>query len=690
VTGTPHPDPDQGGDPTVSPAAGPVALSQSRRNLAFGTIVLGMLLAALDQTIVATALPTIVGDLGGGSHMSWVVTAYLLTETVATVLAGKFGDLFGRKLVFQVSCAVFVVGSFFCGFATGMGWLIAMRALQGVGAGGLTVTATALIADLIPLRERGRYQGVIGAVFGVTTVVGPLLGGLFTDHLSWRWAFYVNVPLGVVVVLIALRTLPSVPSARRPVIDYLGIVFVSLAATGLTLGTSLGGTTFGWGSPEIVGLFVASVLGIGMFLLVERRAVNPMLPLRLFRDSVFSLSVVISFVVGFAMLGALTFLPTFLQYVQGVDATTSGLRTLPMVVGLLGTSMAAGNAVSRTGHYRPFPIAGSAVMAVGLFLLSRMDAHTSVLLTSVYMLVFGAGIGLCMQVLTLIVQNNADYRDLGVATSGVTFFRTMGSSFGAAVFGTIYANHLSTNLGAALARLPGVERASTTSPARLHALPAAQAAPLVDAYASTVQTLFSSAIPVILLALVLALFLRQVPLREPARAAATDVGSGFALAGPRESDEQLELAIARVMRREGPAAAPGVLAGAHTVLDTSNAWCLHQVDLWLHLTGRASLHGIASRVRVPAEVLWPAFARAVSAGYLRSDGDLLWLTASGATEIRKVSDGWIAWLRERVGGWLGGNPPDEAALTAALERLARRVMLDDSGDDRLPEPAGAT
>ena len=659
------------------------------RNIAFATVALGMLLAALDQTIVATALPTIVADLGGAGHMSWVVTSYLLTETIATVLAGKFGDLFGRKLVFQVSCAVFVIGSFFCGFADDMGWLIAMRAVQGIGAGGLTVTATALIADIIPLRDRGRYQGMIGAIFGVTTVVGPLLGGLFTDHLSWRWAFYVNVPIAAVVIAIAFRALPSVRSTARPVIDYLGIVVISLGATGLTLATSWGGTTYPWGSAVIIGLFIASAAALGLFVLVERRAKDPMLPPRLFRNSVFSLSTVISFVVGFAMLGSMTYLPTFLQYVQGVDATTSGLRTLPMVVGLLVTSILAGNTVSRTGVYKPFPIVGGAVMALGMFLLSLMDAQTSVLVSSLYLLVLGAGIGLSMQVLTLIVQNTADYRDLGVATSGVTFFRTMGSSFGAAVFGTIYANELSANLAVALAAAPGVDAAALNSPAALHRLPAAQAAPIVDAYAETVQTLFRTGIPVALVALVLALFLKQVPLRGTAASGANDVGGGFAMPEARSSRDLLELAIARLFRAQGPGAAPGILAGAHSTLDLAEMWCVNQVHVRLLVTGQARLTDIAEHFAVPAAVLWPAFARTISAGYLRSDGERMWLTPAGDGEVRKVTESLLGWLTVRLSGWTTDGSPSHADLLAALEGLARRLLIEDGYRDRGPlrEPA---
>ena len=402
--------------------------------------------------------------------MSWVVTAYLLTQTIATILGGKFGDLFGRKSIFIGSIVLFTVASMLAGLSQSMTWLIASRALQGIGGGGLTITATAMIADIIPLRERGKYQGAMGAVFGGTTVLGPLLGGFFTDHLSWQWVFYVNVPIALVIIPLAVRLLPSVPTSGRPIFDTFGIVFISLGSAALILATSWGGSEYGWGSPTIIGLVVGGVVFLGCFVVAEHRAAEPILPLRLFRRNVFSVSSVLSFIVGFALLGCMTFLPTYLQFCQGVSATVSGLRTLPMVLGLIVASVGAGNVVSKTGRYRVFPIVGSVVMAVGMWLLSRLDQHSTTLETSGAMLVLGVGIGLSMQVLTIIVQNTVEYRDLGVATSGVTFFRTMGSSFGAAAFGTLYANQLAPNLAKAVAAT-GADPTQVTSPAAVQALP---------------------------------------------------------------------------------------------------------------------------------------------------------------------------------------------------------------------------
>ncbi|GLV84966.1 MFS transporter [Streptomyces lavendulae subsp. lavendulae] len=668
-----------------APAGAPPVLDRRRRNVVFGTIMLGVLLAALDQTIVGTALPTIVADLGGAEHMSWVVTSYLLAETVATVLVGKFGDLFGRKLVFQVSAVVFITGSFLCGLSSNMTMLILWRGVQGVGAGGLMVTSMALIADVVPLRERGKYQGAIGAVFGVATVIGPLLGGFFTDHLSWRWAFYVNVPIAILVVVAAARTIPSVRAAGRPVIDYLGIALVAVGASALILATSWGGNEYAWNSPVIIGLFAGGALALALFCLVETRAAEPMLPMRLFSNPVFTVCSVLSFIVGFAMLGAMTFLPTYLQYVDGDSATVSGVRTLPLVIGLLIASVFSGTVTSRTGHYRVFPIVGSAVMAVGLYLLSRMGPQTGAWLESLYMFVLGAGIGLCMQVLTIAVQNTVDYADLGTATSGVTFFRTLGSSFGAAVFGTIYANSLEPALKAGVAeaaRATGADparlAAAAQSPQGVHGLDPAAAGPVVDAYAEALQTVFLWTVPVALAGFVVALFLKEVHLRDSARAASTDMGEGFASPASGDSAKLLELAVGKLVRGMGQDTARAIVEGSDTRLDIAGAWAVMQVDLLTRTVGHAGLGLIAARRSVPPEVLLPVFDRMTEEGFLTRQNGYFALTAGGQREAGVISAAWAQWLGDQLEKDRGR--PRSAELRVAADAIAKRLLAEDLRD----------
>jgi EmrB/QacA subfamily drug resistance transporter len=659
----------------------PAPVSPQRRNIIFVAVVLGMLLAALDQTIVATALPTVVADLGGAGHQSWVVTSYLLASTIATAIVGKLGDLFGRKLIFASAVIFFLVGSILCGIASSMEFLVAARALQGIGGGALMVTATALIGEVIPLRDRGRYQGALGAVFGVTTVIGPLLGGYFTDHLTWRWAFWINVPIGIVVLIVALATIPALTARGKPVIDYAGIVLIGLGASGLTLATSWGGSTYPWASPMIIGLFVASLVAVAAFVLVELRAVEPVLPIRLFADPVFTVCCVLSFVVGFAMLGALTFMPTFMQFVDGVSATESGLRTLPMVGGLLLTSMSSGVLVSRTGRYKIFPVVGTAVMTLGFVLLSQMDASTPIWQQSAYLFVLGTGIGMCMQVLVLIVQSTASFSDLGVATSGVTFFRTIGSSFGAAIFGSLFANFLDSRIGGALAA-SGAPPEAAQSPQVLHRLPDAVATPIVEAYSESLGLVFLFAAPVAAVGFLVALTLKQVPLREMESTAALDMGEGFGMPSTDSPEKMLEIAVGRLVRHS-PEIRLRSIAGLHGCeSDIALLWALIQIYRQSQVFGSARLSEMAERLRVPPEVLTPTFERLVDCGHALRIGDQLWLTQSGAGQV----DAATAALVGRIVEKLETSPtfegrPDRREVEAALERIAQRLLVQRDWDD---------
>ena len=445
--------------------------------------MLVMLLAALDQTIVATALPTIVGDLGGLEHISWVTSAYLLAQTAVTPLYGKLGDLYGRKRILQTAVVIFLIGSALCGQAQSMTELIAFRAIQGLGAGGLIVLTQAVIGDIVPPRERGRYQGIFGGVFGLASVAGPLLGGFIVEHWSWHWIFYVNVPVGLLALVVLAITLPRTQGAGKPVIDYLGTGLLAAGLSAIVLVTSLGGTTWEWASTETYFTAAIGIVALVGFVLVERRAPEPVLPLELWRERVFRVGGVLSAIVGFALFGSVTFLPLYFQTVDAASPSESGLRMIPMMAGILITSIASGQAIAKLGRYKVFPVVGTAVMAVGLLLLSRLGIGTSTALASLYLFVLGAGLGLVMQVLVLAVQNSVPYETLGTATSGVTLLRGVGGSLGTAAFGAIFTNKLIDGLGSASlpaqlqqvlgggGRLTGdqVERAAGARPRRLPA-----------------------------------------------------------------------------------------------------------------------------------------------------------------------------------------------------------------------------
>ncbi|HUN79869.1 MAG TPA: MDR family MFS transporter [Solirubrobacteraceae bacterium] len=547
-----------------------------RLGLVFGGLMLVMLLAALDSTIVATALPTIVGDLGGLEKLSWVTSAYLLGQTAVTPLYGKLGDQLGRKRVLQSAVALFLVGSALCGLAGSMTQLIAFRALQGLGAGGLIVLVQATVGDIVSPRERGRYQGLFGAVFGLASVAGPLLGGVIVEHLSWRWIFYVNIPIGLVALLVIAATLPATQVRGRPVIDYLGAGVLAAALSAIVLVASLGGTTWAWESLQVVLVAVVAIALLLVFLAVERRAREPVLPLAVLRDLVFRVAGMLSLIVGFALFGSVTFLPLFFQTVFHSSPTGAGLRLIPLMGGLVLTSIASGRIISRTGHYRPFPIAGTAVMTVGLILLSTMDTRTSALAADLYLLVLGLGLGLVMQVLVLAVQNAVAYEVLGAATSGVTLARGIGGALGAAVFGTIFSTRLRDQLRGILQGPLGslVAHGGRLTGAQVAKLPPAGRLAYENAYVNALQPVFAVAAGVAAIGFLLSLRLRERPLRATA---ATSDGLDDALAVPTgpSSLAEIDRALGVLVSRERRLAfSERVAARAGVDLSPGATWAL--------------------------------------------------------------------------------------------------------------------
>jgi EmrB/QacA subfamily drug resistance transporter len=493
-------------------APAPEYLSHRQIVTVLGGLMAGMFLAALDQSILGTALPRITSELGGLDKLSWVVTAYLLTSTAATPLWGKISDLYGRRIIFQAAITIFVLASMLSGLAQSIEQLIAFRAVQGLGGGGLFALALAVIGDVIPPRERGRYQGYFGAVFGTSSVLGPVLGGFFTEGPGWRWIFYINVPIGIAALVVTSVALKMPVVRRDHKIDYLGASVVVAAVTSLLLYTAWAGPEHGWGSTLGLGLLAAGVVLTGVFVLVESRVSEPIIPLGLFRDSVFSFSIVYTFITGFAMFGAMIFIPMYLQVVDGMTPTESGLAMLPMVVGIFSTSISSGQMMTRTGRYKIFPILAAVVIAGALLMLAALDEDTPYWQAAVAMYVMGAGLGLQMQILVTVVQNAVDRRHMGAATSAVTFFRQMGGSFGTAVFGAIITSRLAVHMRELLPSVPPGGAPNTSDVQAIRSLPPQLQEPVVHAFSLSMHDAFLSAVPVVLLALVAAALIKERPL----------------------------------------------------------------------------------------------------------------------------------------------------------------------------------
>jgi EmrB/QacA subfamily drug resistance transporter len=633
-----------------------------------GALFLALLLAALDQTIVSTALPTIVGELGGLTHLSWVVTAYLLTSTVAGPFYGKLGDIYGRKIILQSAIVIFLVGSALCGLAQNMIGLIAFRALQGIGGGGLIVTIIAVIGDLIPPRERGRYQGLFGAAFGLATILGPLLGGFFVDQLTWRWIFYINLPTGLVALFVIAVALPPPSTRRRHEIDYRGGALLTIALTATIVFTSLGGISFAWTSPVTLTLIAVSVISAAFFVAVERHAREPLLPMTLFRNRNFVVASSVGLILGLALFGSVTFLPIYLQVAKGVSPSASGLMLMPMMFGMLITSILSGRIISRWGRYKLFPVTGTAIMTFGLFMLSRLSLDSHQWQTSLDALWLGLGMGMVMQVLILAVQNSIEYEYLGVATSGTMLFRSVGGALGVALFGAIFAGGLRARLGP-----EGLDFLTNAVPAAVRGLPPVMQQEYIDAVMAALRPVFVAATCIAALGFVLTIFLQEIELRDTAPA--EGLAESFAMPRDATSLEELERIITVLIARENRWRVYADFARQGGIdLPPPELWMLAR----LGERERVTLLSLSRELKVPETALAQPLNALCARGLAeqRPSSEFI-LTDAGAAMRERMLAARRRNLADLLARWQPEQHPDVLTL---IDRLARALSTD------LPSP----
>ena len=632
--------------------------SPRERMAVFSALLLVLLLASLDQTIVSTALPTIVGEIGGLTHLSWIVTAYLLATTVVIPLYGKLGDLFGRRIVLQAAIVIFLIGSALCGIAQNLPELIAFRIVQGLGGGGLIVTAIAVIGDIVPPRERGRYQGFFGGVFGISTVIGPLAGGFIVDHFSWRWIFYLNLPVGLLALAVINATFRPHQRPAEVAIDYAGAALLAIALTCVVLVSSLGGTLIAQAPVSLFAISLLAALSLAAFLYVEASVAEPLLPLSLFANRAFVIATSIGFIVGMALFGSITLLPVYLQVVKGLDPTSAGLHLTPMMLGVFVSSITSGQIISRIGRYRMFPICGTALMTIALFLLSRLDVETPALTASAYMLVLGLGLGMVMQILVMAVQNAVAYEQLGVATSGTTLFRSIGGSVGAALFGGIFAYALEENIRNVLPDAAAALR----DPAAIAALGEPLHATYLALFVDALHPVFLTAALLALASFLLSLAIKEVPLR-------TSIGPepfGDAFEMPRDATslEELERIVARMTARENRWLVYKQRAARMGIgLEPDELWLLARIGE----SGPIAKSDLEGRLHISGAQCEALLARLVAVGMATETvGGIVALSAEGSSDYHRLLQQREKELQEMLADWHPDKHPEVLAMMRTL------------------------